>query len=100
MTIQIDAYTMEGPFRNIESLRDESGVFVVFCRSCDRDFELFDVDHSATVRSSVRDHERKSCWKRTCYGTLYYAVYYCNEEQCKQIARELIEKHDLPCGDK
>jgi len=100
MNITVGQYTFDGPYTLIGKLEDRSGIYAIHCYRGGK-YYLIDVGESATVRSRVETHERKSCWQRNCSGTLTVSVYYTPHLQQvgrMQIEQEIRKQYDPPCG--
>lgn len=101
MTITIAGYTFEGPYSSTSSLEDRSGVYAILCRKNSEQYTLVDVGESATVRTRVDNHDRKSCWIRNCNSSLAVAVLYTPHLQQPgrmEIEQEIRTRLRLPCG--
>lgn len=102
MSIEIAGYKFNGPFQSTASLEDRSGVYVVLTPTDKTHYKVVDVGESATVKSRVESHDRRSCWQRSANsGGLKYSVYYTPGQQ--QSGRKIIEEkvrkqYDPPCG--
>lgn len=102
MAIYIGNYTFDGPYTSVGSLEDRSGVYAIVCHSNSK-YYLIDVGESATVKSRIENHGRKTCWQRNCNSTLKVAVLYTPNLQ--QHGRSLIEQKirnqfNIPCGER
>ena len=75
MSITIGKCAFDGPFTSTDLLEDRSGVYATICEK-GNEFYLIDVGESATVKTRVETHDRKSCWMENCQGNLVFAVYY------------------------
>ena len=101
MGIAVGRYTFEGPYTLTGKLEDRSGIYAIHCYR-DNKYYLIDVGESATVRSRVETHERKSCWQRNCSGTLAVSAYYTSHLHQAgriQIEQEIRNQYDPPCGE-
>jgi len=63
MAIRIGAYSFDGPYASTAQLVDRAGVHVILTLSWANQYQVVDVGESATVRSRIENHDRKSCWK-------------------------------------
>jgi len=100
MSITVGGYTFEGPYTLAGKLEDRSGIYAIHCYR-DNKYYLIDVGESATVRSRVETHERKSCWQRNCSGALTVSVYYTPHLQQAgrmQIEQEIRNQYNPSCG--
>jgi len=103
MSITIAGYSFEGPYSSTDSLEDRSGVYAILCKKDNSNYSLVDVGESATVKTRVETHERKSCWSRNCNSTLTVAVLYTPYQQQSgrvEIEQKIRSTYDLPCGDR
>lgn len=100
MTIEIGQFTFEGPYRTTDKLKDKSGVYAILCLSNEKYYPV-DVGESSEVKSRVENHDRQSCWKRSCNSTLVVAVLYTPHLQQagrREIEQKIRNQFDLPCG--
>jgi hypothetical protein len=100
MSIQVGSYVFGGPYKYTSALEDRSGVYVILCSSNGK-YTLVDVGESATVKTRVETHERKSCWSRNCHSELMVAVLYTPHLQQSgriEIEKKIRNSYDLPCG--
>ncbi len=100
MSITVGKYNFDGPYTTASSLEDRSGVYAIHCKRDDK-YYLVDVGESATVKTRVENHDRKSCWSRNCTGTVTYAAHYTpNVQQAgrRAIEQEIRDQYDAPCG--
>ena len=100
MGIKIGDYTFEGPYASTNSIEDRSGVYAILCNSGNKN-TVVDIGESATVKSRVATHDRRSCWSRNCTGNLRVAVLYTPNKQQSgrmEIEQELRDQFDPPCG--
>lgn len=102
MSITIGRYGFTGPFKATSQLEDKSGVYAILTLAANSHYNVVDIGESATVKSRVESHDRKSCWQRNAInGDLYYAAYYTPGSQQAgrmEIEQELRKKYDPPCG--
>lgn len=100
MPIKIGNYTFEGPYGEVASLRNQSGVYAILARrSADERFIVIDIGESGGVRERVDTHDREVEWTRAC-GTarLWCAAYYCDGQARMRIERELRRQYAPACG--
>lgn len=65
MSINIGGYNFEGPFNNSDSLRSQSGVYVILGSNAGNgNWNVVDVGESEDVKTRVASHDRADCWKR------------------------------------
>lgn len=97
-----DKYEFEGPYMNIESLEDRSGVYAVLCEK-DDGLSLLDVGEAAKVKERIDKHDRKICWNKYCIHTIKYAVYYIEygkKPSRMEVEQDIRENYNLPCGER
>jgi len=101
MSISVGKYSFKGPYINTINLEDKSGIYAIHCHLGDKYFSI-DVGESATVKSRIETHDRKTCWTKNCSATLTYSVLYTphlQQEGRIKIEKELRNLYDLPCGE-
>lgn len=108
MSINIESYEFEGPFRFTFGLRfglrfgprNESGVYAILGQDSVNDcWSIVDIGESEYVRSRVENHNRKGCWRACGYTSLSCAAYYCGEIR-HVIEKELRDILKPPCGER
>jgi len=103
LSIDIFQYSFEGPFTSTDRIEDRSGVYVILCNQNNGHYNVTDVGESATVKSRVENHDRRSCWGLHCNSKLVVAVLYTpnlHQTGRKQIEQEIRRKYNPPCGDR
>ncbi len=100
MGVEIGRYVFDGPFINVESLEDKSGVYAILRPSANGNYDVIDIGESHAVRKRLKNHDRAFCWLQFCGNAPYYAVYYTEEFARKQIEHELRIIYNPPCGDR
>ncbi len=102
MSITLAGYKFNGPFKSTSSLEDKSGVYAILTPTNASRYKVVDVGESATVKSRVENHDRKSCWQRNASsGRLYYAVHYTpglHQAGRKTIEQKVRQQYNPPCG--
>jgi len=94
------AYIFEGPFENLDYLEEESGMYAVLCVRVNK-FDLVDVGESSHVRTCVENHDRRECWKQSCFGVLKYAVRYDDYDRKharNDVVKDIAANYYLICG--
>lgn len=99
LSITVGNYTFDGSFPNPNSLRDESGVYVIHDNRNGK-YYLIDVGESEEVQSRVSDHPRSDCWESERQGVLTYSALYVNEQQRMTIGQEIRNQYNPPCGER
>ncbi len=99
MVVDIGGYTFQGFFKDISTLDEKPGLYVIICDN-DGIINLLDVGESHNIRESVWNHNRKKCWKRNCYGMIVYAQLLTpNKDQKgrREIEKDIRKKENLAC---
>jgi len=106
--IKLAGYEFDGPYSDIENIRDEPGVYVVMSFRGAHLPIVLDIgtagegmwQDSQGLKRRLKNHSRKSCWeKHRINGKLAYAVLYIqNQEQRLYIEDQLRRKFNPPCG--
>ena len=103
MSIEIAGYRFEGPYESTSDLENRSGVYSILTPTGNSRYKIIDVGESATVRTRVEGHDRKSCWRRNANnGQIRYAAYYTpglQQAGRKKIEQKIREQYNPPCGD-
>lgn len=59
-----------------------------------------DVGETGNLKDRLANHERRSCWERSCDGEILVAAKVEEDEVTRQkIESEIRETYDLPCGE-
>lgn len=101
MSISIGEYEFEGPYKSIENLKNNSGVYAIICK-VGEEYYLIDVGESKEVKYRVENHDRAECWQKNCTSELMVAVLYTPNKQKHgrmEIEQKIRNEYDLPCGD-
>ena len=102
MALNVGNYSFEGPYTSTDNLQDRSGIYAIVCNSGGT-YSLVDVGESATVKSRVESHDRKSCWNWNCNSSLNVAVLYTpnlQQTERRKIEQEIRTKFNPPCGER
>lgn len=100
MSIKIGDYNFEGPFITTDSISDDSGVYCILCKN-DQQYNVIDIGESATPKTRLDTHDRRTCWKRECNGTVYFSILYTPQKHQAgrmEIEQELRDIYNPPCG--
>lgn len=103
MSITIAGYSFEGSYSSADSLEDRSGVYAILCKKDNGNYSLVDVGESATVKTRVETHERKSCWNKNCNSSLTVAVLYTPHLQQPGrigIEQKIRNQYNPQCGER
>jgi hypothetical protein len=101
MSFQRWGYTFEGAWTDAENLRNQGGVYVIWCKSGEN-WSVLDVGESGEVKDRAMNHGRRDCWTRHCRGTIYYSATYTlglTQDQRRQIERQIRQQENPPCGE-
>lgn len=99
MSFQRWGYDFEGAFINPEQLRAQAGVYVIWCEA--ETWKVLDVGESEDVKSRVANHERATCWRERCTGTLRYSATYTpgmSADGRRRIEASIRQSENPPCG--
>lgn len=100
MSVEIGNYIFEGYYSSPTYLKDQPGLYAIFCRIYEKDV-LLDIGESENVRSGVEDNERSNCWRRYCPSALGYTVLYTpnlDEKKRIKIEDEIRDEYNPVCG--
>lgn len=101
MSVKIKDYEFEGPYANVDSLEDRSGVYAILDRRNDGLY-VVDVGESSEVKTRVSNHDRKPCWSNSSKGKLEVAVRYTpglQQPGRKSIEQNIRDDYHPSCGD-
>ena len=102
MSIMVGPYTFEGPFTTVDEFKEHPGLYAIHCYKDDR-YYLIDVGQSATLKSCLAHHDRKTCWRHNCRNELSFAIHYTpalSEEERVRIEHVIRKQYiTIPCGD-
>lgn len=91
-------YTFNGPFINLASLSNRSGVYLISVIENDV-HQVLDIGESASVKDRVTNHDRQGQWIMCATGrTIYCSTFYCDENTRIAIESELRDFFAPPCG--
>jgi hypothetical protein len=99
----LDNLNAEGPYSNTDSLKEQSGVYVILGRNNDfESWNVLDVGESATMQSRVNYHDRQNQWSRCGYSNLAVAPIYLqdNEKLRRSVESMIRNKYNPRCGDR
>ena len=99
MSLTVGPHTFEGPYGDVNDLKDASGVYIVLCPSGD-EYKPIDCGESDAVRTRIESHDRKDCWTHNCSGTLMFGVMYCNKTDGVAIEQGLRDMFKFLCGER
>ena len=101
MSIKIGKYDFEGPYTSTANLKDQGGVYTILCQNNGK-YNTVDVGESATVKSRIENHDRKSCWSTNCFSSSVVTVLYTpglDADGRRQIEREIRNQYNFQCGE-
>jgi hypothetical protein len=100
MSFQGWGYQFDGGYLTPDGLKLKPGVYVIWCRSGDV-WTILDVGESEDVRWRLSTHERSDCWKRNCFGTIYYtATYIPDKNERAMLEKKIRSSQKISCGEK
>jgi len=74
MAILIAKYEFEGPFEEVERLKDDSGLFAVLhCENGSKDYELVNLTQTSNIRQCIElsPSSQSACNGKTLFAALY-----------------------------
>ncbi len=100
--IKILNWNAEGPYTTTDSLKEQSGVYVILGRNFDyHPWAVLDVGKSATVKTRVTYHDRQNQWSRCGFSHLAVAPIYLSDEKVRHSIESIIRTQYNPkCGDR
>jgi hypothetical protein len=102
--INIGGLVFDGPYPNVASLEDRSGVYVILTWwPTTREYQVLDVGESATVYTRVANHDRKEWWQVYRQHGIFVAVHYTpglQQAGRRQIEQDIRRRYNPPCGDR
>ena len=91
MSISISNLIFDGPHKDINKLRDQSGIYIIFHREEGRN-SILDVGESKDVKKKFGQYDKKGIWtKYSSKGTLTVAVHYTKNIE-DSIRIEIVKK--------
>jgi len=99
VSITVHGYKFEGPFDSKSSLKNESGVYIIYCPTEESTYRRLDVGESEDVRGRVENHDREDCWKENCNAVRYAAHYVSGAQKRREIEAKIRGEYKLPCGE-
>ncbi|MBI4233358.1 MAG: hypothetical protein HY686_02860 [Chloroflexi bacterium] len=100
-------FDFEGPFTNLDDIRDDPGVYVILSMLPDRHF-LLDVGETGYnwprggqgLRRRLKGHDRRPCWEQNSQGGAFAVVvlYESDDRRRGEIEDELRWRFEPPCG--
>jgi len=94
-------YQFDGAYTSPDSLESLPGVYVIWCRSQEGAWHVLDVGESEDVRDRTTNHDRLSCWRANCKGTIYYSATYTpnmGKNKRLEIENEIRRRERPLCG--
>lgn len=104
--MEIAGIEFEGPY-NIDTTSipaNKAAVYVIICQSKDGKNRVIDVGESGETGMRLANHERRSCWKEKCDGSLSVYLHYMPSSQGydadsrRQLERKIRQQYNPPCG--
>jgi len=78
MTVSIGSWEFEGPFGNLDELRDEPGLVAILTGRND-EYELIEMEESESVKTFIDSHGKYNFRGENSDEDLAVAVYYCSD---------------------
>ncbi|MGD2141869.1 MAG: hypothetical protein PVH79_00130 [Candidatus Bathyarchaeota archaeon] len=101
MIIPIADYHFDGPYKSLEDIESEPGVFAIISEFVGK-YYLLDVDHAENVQKAIGLHERKKCWELHKKGKIRYAALYSKDfpkAAQAEITKQIRARYQtIPCG--
>jgi hypothetical protein len=94
-------HDFDGTYPDPASLQAQSGVYVIWCQN-GLNWTVLDVGESEDVRARLANHERASCWRRNCQGTIRYSATYTpgmSADGRRRIEAAIRQSANPPCGE-
>ena len=105
--MKFNNYNFQGPFSNVEEIRDEAGIYVVLSLCPDSLPVVLDVGESGWnqpqgqgIKRRLRGHKRRHCWEEhRGDGKIAFSVLYVPDGSRRlEIEKELRLFYHPPCG--
>ena len=83
---------------------NRAAVYVIICRSTDGKYYVIDVGESGETGVRLANHERRSCWKDNCSGSLSVYLHYMPSSQGydaasrRQLEAKIRQQYNPSCG--
>jgi hypothetical protein len=90
----------DGPHASIESLKLQSGVYMITTKLPEGTHKVIDVGESGKVRKRVENHDRSDEWERHKLDGIYFSAYYCDESTRMSMEKLVRDSYEPPCGDR
>lgn len=100
MSIAVGEYSFKGPYKFLNLIEDQPGVFAAHYYR-DGNYYLLDLDQAEKLRSEMKMHKRQDDWVRFSRGTLTFAVYYTGPNSLTRreaVVNELRCDFEPACG--
>ena len=99
-SVTIEGYNFDGPFFNVQSLENRTGIYVILD---DRPsgLTILDVGESTEIRNRIENHDRSFCWRRCATHRICVAVLYTTgwtTEHRLNLERRIRSKYRPTCG--
>lgn len=92
----------EGPFFIPDFLKQEAGVYVIWCKK-ENAWTILDVGEASAVKEKVSSQRRRDCWESRCEGKIFYSATYTAESQYTEranIERIIRATECILCGNR
>ncbi len=99
MSIKLHGYEFEGPYKSKSGLKNQSGVYIIYCPTSEGKYKRLDAGESEDLRQRVESHDREECWERNCDSVMYAAHYVSGAKKRREIEAKIRKDYKLPCGE-
>ena len=92
MVVLIGALEFDGPYADLKSLRNASGVYAILCEN-DEDLELIEIGDSDSIRTHLQTHPERELWSGEGIE-IRFLVHYTEDlgPQERQAIKETVER--------
>ncbi|HEX8227214.1 MAG TPA: hypothetical protein VF572_05095 [Candidatus Saccharimonadales bacterium] len=87
-----------GPFTDVNSLPDASGVYVITTQAVNGQHTIIDVGESHNIRERITNHDRAQQWLRHQINGVYAWTLQCDERSRMLIETALRSTYRPVCG--
>ncbi len=93
-------YEFDGPYSDGGILKEEAGVYVIWCDT-GSSWDVLDVGESEDVVDRINNHDRRDCWFLNCNGAvLYSAAYISDPEKRRNLENRIRSLEKVACGER
>ena len=93
MAVLIGALEFDGPYADLKSLRNASGVYAVLCENDEEDLELIEIGDADSIQNHLQTHPNRDQWSDEG-AEIRFIVHYTHDlcQQERQALKETIER--------